>query len=148
MSAASSGGGSSNAPGRVHTDPRWATSGSPTGGRFRVNKNDGQRYYSNVESLILINHLSNNNDRSSQIIDDLCHTIDLTKIKSLKFDNFDHLQSTSIINIMNFIPNLLELKIIFKIYLQHQYLISKISTISILIFVSTSNNKLSKQYGQ
>ncbi|CAF3084187.1 unnamed protein product, partial [Rotaria sp. Silwood2] len=72
-----------------------------------VNKNDGQRYYSNVESLILINRLSNDIDRSSKIIDDLCHTIDLTKIKSLKFDNFDHIQSSSIINIMNFIPNLL-----------------------------------------
>ncbi|CAF1080973.1 unnamed protein product [Rotaria sordida] len=62
-----------------------------------INKNDVQRYYSNVESLILINHLSNNNDRSSQIIDDLCHTIDLTKIKSLKFDKFDYLQSTSLL---------------------------------------------------
>ncbi|CAF2975640.1 unnamed protein product [Rotaria sp. Silwood2] len=98
-----------------------------------VNKNDGQRYYSNVESLILINRLSNDIDRSSKIIDDLCHTIDLTKIKSLKFDNFDHIQSSSIINIMNFIPNLLELKINFKIYLQHQNLISRISTIQTLI---------------
>ncbi|CAF1080060.1 unnamed protein product [Rotaria sordida] len=62
-----------------------------------ISKNDVQCYYSNVESLILINHLSNNNDRSSQIIDDLCHTIDLTKIKSLKFDKFDYLQSTSLL---------------------------------------------------
>ncbi|CAF4617675.1 unnamed protein product [Rotaria sp. Silwood1] len=98
-----------------------------------VNKNDGQRYYSNVESLILINRLSNDIDQSSKIIDDLCHTIDLTKIKSLKFDDFDHLQSPAIINIMNFIPNLLELKINFKIYLQHQDLISRISTIQTLI---------------
>ncbi|CAF1566788.1 unnamed protein product, partial [Rotaria sordida] len=99
-----------------------------------------QHYYSNVESLILINRLLNNNDQSSQIIDDLCHRIDLTKIKSLKFDNFDDLQSISIINIINFIPNLLELKIIFKLYLQHQNLISNISTIQTLIVYFDSDD--------
>ena len=50
-----------------------------------VKQNDGQRYYSNVESLILIKHfLTKKHDQSSQMIDDLCHIIDLIKIKFIK----------------------------------------------------------------
>ena len=105
-----------------------------------TNKNDGQRYYPNAESLILFNQLSNNTDRSSPIIDDLCHTINLAKIKSLKFDNFDHSQSKSIINIINSIPNLLELKIIFNMYFEHQNLISKVASIQTLILYFASDH--------
>ncbi|CAF3747215.1 unnamed protein product [Adineta steineri] len=100
-----------------------------------------QRYYSNAESLILINRFSDHsNERSLQMINDLSHTIDLTRIKSLKLTDFDSLQPSFLIPFMNYFHNLFELKLPCNIYLQHQSLISTISTIHTLVLYYDSND--------